>query len=168
MKAYQVLCQFFLLCCIAVFPAVNGGLHQTPLVSLLANDEEDHSHQMLPNTNSFSAIPQHSIIQGRELQTHGTTTLAFVHHDRILLCIDSKASMGSYISSRNVKKIFPLGPNAVATMAGGAADCSFWIRRVAHSVKLLEERHATPFPISAKARLLSTFLKEYRGRGKSL
>ena len=54
-------------------------------------------------------------------QTTGTTTLGFKLLDGVILAVDSKASVGSYIGSRTVQKILPISSHIVGTMAGGAA-----------------------------------------------
>lgn len=101
----------------------------------------------------------------KEYQYHGTTTLAFKWGESILLCIDSKASIGNYIGSRNVKKIFPIGKSMVATMAGGAADCAYWIRQIDHFMKILSYRYSTQFGVKTFAKLLSSQLISYRDKG---
>ena len=40
----------------------------------------------------------------------------------MLIAVDSRASMGSYIGSGTVKKVIPISKFLVGTMAGGAAD----------------------------------------------
>lgn len=59
---------------------------------------------------------------------HGTTTLAFVFKHGIVAAVDSRASMGMFIGSQTVKKVIEINPYLLGTMAGGAADCSFWER----------------------------------------
>ena len=54
-------------------------------------------------------------------QTNGTTTLGFKLSDGVILAVDSKASIGSYVGSRTVQKILPISSHIVGTMAGGAA-----------------------------------------------
>ncbi|CAN0008837.1 unnamed protein product [Heterosigma akashiwo] len=54
---------------------------------------------------------------------HGTTTLAFIYQGGIVIAVDSRASMGAYISSRTTMKLLPVSRGVVGTMAGGAADC---------------------------------------------
>jgi 20S proteasome subunit beta 5 len=110
---------------------------------------------------STSAIPF-------SIQSHGTTTLAFKHGESVIVCVDSKASIGSYVGSRCVKKVFPISSTAVATMAGGAADCAFWIRQMSHRAKLLEHRYGMTLGVQARARLLADTLREYRGRDLSV
>lgn len=98
-----------------------------------------------------------------ELQYHGTTTLAFMYADGIIVAVDSKASVGSYVGSRTVKKVFPISSHMIATMAGGAADCAFWIRRTARQAKVLEYEHGSPLKVCSVAKLLAASLREYRG-----
>ena len=98
-----------------------------------------------------------------ELQYHGTTTLAFLFGDGVIVAVDSKASVGSYVGSRTVRKVFPISNCMVATMAGGAADCAFWIRRTARQAKVLEYEHGSPLKVRSVAKLLAASLREYRG-----
>lgn len=98
-----------------------------------------------------------------ELQYHGTTTLAFLYKKGIIVAVDSKASVGSYVGSRTVKKVFPISNHMLATMAGGAADCAFWIRRTARQAKVLEYEHGSPMKVCSVAKLLAASLREYRG-----
>nr|XP_017221831.1 PREDICTED: proteasome subunit beta type-5-like [Daucus carota subsp. sativus] len=60
----------------------------------------------------------------------GTTTLAFIFKEGVIVAADSRASMGGYISSQSVKKIIEINPHMLGTMAGGAADCQFWHRNL--------------------------------------
>jgi 20S proteasome alpha/beta subunit len=103
-----------------------------------------------------------------ELQYHGTTTLSFICKDGIVVAVDSRASVGSYVGSRTVKKIFPLSKYIVATMAGGAADCAFWIRRTARQAQVLEHEYGSALRVGAIAKLLASSLREHRHSGLSV
>ena len=62
----------------------------------------------------------------------GTTTLGFVYKEGILIAVDSRASMGSFVGSQRVRKIIEINDYLLGTLAGGAAaDCSYWERRLA-------------------------------------
>jgi 20S proteasome alpha/beta subunit len=98
-------------------------------------------------------------------QYHGTTTIAFKYKNSVLICVDSRASIGNYVGSRTVKKVFPISKTVVATMAGGAADCAYWIRQVGLMVKLIEMNYGESVKVSTVARLLSSNLREYKGYG---
>lgn len=60
----------------------------------------------------------------------GTTTLAFRYQGGVLVSVDSRSTQGTYIASQDVKKVIEINPYLLGTMAGGAADCSFWERRL--------------------------------------
>lgn len=81
---------------------------------------------------AFEQVPQKDHIRF----AHGTTTLAFKFQGGIIVAVDSRASMGQYIGSGTVKKIIEINPYLLGTMAGGAADCSFWERDLGRRCKL--------------------------------
>ena len=56
----------------------------------------------------------------------GTTTLSFVFQGGIIMAVDSRASMGHYVSSETVRKVIEISGKKLATIAGGAADCQYW------------------------------------------
>ena len=92
---------------------------------------------------------------------HGTTTLGFMFQGGIIVAVDSRASMGTYIckthlgrcqleglcimanfltcsaASQTVKKVIETNPYLLGTMAGGAADCSFWHRTLGMQVCMM-------------------------------
>eukprot|EP01038_Epipyxis_sp_PR26KG_P010493 gene10493-14104_t len=103
-----------------------------------------------------------------KLQYHGTTTLAIKLKNSVLICVDSKASIGSYVGSRTVKKVFKITNRIVSTMAGGAADCLHWIRRTSQQAKIIEYRYDTELRVESVAKLLASSLREYRGAGLSV
>lgn len=55
------------------------------------------------------------------IKVRATTTLGFKLSDGVVIAVDSKASVGSYVGSRTVQKILPISSHIVGTMAGGAA-----------------------------------------------
>merc|ERR1712176_551185 len=61
---------------------------------------------------------------------HGTTTVAFICKDGIVAAVDSRATLGSFVGSKTTQKVLPINKNVIGTMAGGAADCMFWIRKL--------------------------------------
>lgn len=44
------------------------------------------------------------------------------------------SNAGTYIGSGATEKVLPVSRHILATMAGGAADCAFWIRHLAMQV----------------------------------
>jgi len=99
---------------------------------------------------------------------HGTTTLAFKFQGGIIVAVDSRASLGTFIGSKTVQKVLPIHPTMLGTMAGGAADCSFWIRKLAARAALFEAEEERRMPIARASRFLSSVLYSYRGAGLSM
>lgn len=99
---------------------------------------------------------------------HGTTTMGFVFDGGVLIAVDSRASMGSYIGSGTVKKVIPISKYLLGTMAGGAADCSFWERNLAVQCRVHELREGKRISVAAASKLLSNTLYSYRNRGLSM
>ena len=52
----------------------------------------------------------------------------------VLLAVDSRATGGMYIGSGSVKKIIEINKFLLGTMAGGAADCTYWERVLSKQV----------------------------------
>jgi len=106
---------------------------------------------------------------------HGTTTLAFIYEPAtpqdkggIVVAADSRASSGTYISTSSVMKILEVSDHIVATMAGGAADCQFWVRMLAKQARLFELQNKQKITVSAASKLLANMLYNYRGMGLSV
>eukprot|EP01041_Mallomonas_annulata_P006282 gene6282-12723_t len=97
-----------------------------------------------------------------QLQYHGTTTLAMIYKNEIICAVDSRATVGDYVGSSTVKKIFPLTKSMIATMAGGAADCAYWIRRISREIKILEYEYGSELPVKAVAKFFSNVLRDLR------
>lgn len=56
----------------------------------------------------------------------------------------------------------------LGTMAGGAADCSFWIRKIKTQAQLHELNEGTRMSTARASRLLSNVMNSYRGYGLSI
>lgn len=99
---------------------------------------------------------------------HGTTTLAFVFQGGVIVAVDSRASMGSYIGSGTVKKVIEINPYLLGTMAGGAADCSFWERNLNKHCRMFELENGERISVAAASRQLANVCYQYRGQGLSM
>uniref|UniRef100_A0A6T8NQD8 Proteasome subunit beta n=1 Tax=Proboscia inermis TaxID=420281 RepID=A0A6T8NQD8_9STRA len=69
---------------------------------------------------------------------HGTTTLSFLFKHGIIVAVDSRASIGTFVGSKTTQKVLPIDHHILGTMAGGAADCSYWIRRIRSEARVLD------------------------------
>jgi len=99
---------------------------------------------------------------------HGTTTLGFKFDNGVIIAVDSRASMGNVVSSQTVKKCIEVNPYLLGTMAGGAADCSFWMRHLGKEARLHELRHKERMSVAAASKLLANILYSYQGYGLSV
>ena len=99
---------------------------------------------------------------------HGTTTLAFKYQGGVVVAVDSRASAGAYIASQTVKKVIEINPFLLGTMAGGAADCSFWERYLGMRCRLFELDHKERISVCAASKVLSNITMQYRGQGLSM
>lgn len=97
---------------------------------------------------------------------HGTTTLSFIFQHGIVAAVDSRASLGNFVGSKTVQKVLPIHKCMLGTMAGGAADCSFLIRKLKAEAELFELTHGYRMSVARASRLLSDAL--YANRGSDL
>lgn len=98
----------------------------------------------------------------------GTTTLSFLFKHGIIVSVDSRASQGDYVSSQSVHKVIPANPYLLGTMAGGAADCLFWIKQLGVQCRLYELRNGRRISVAAASKLFSNTMRSYRGYGLSI
>jgi len=111
-----------------------------------------------------AALPSFDLGDGKVLDLlHGTTTLAFVFSGGIIAAVDSRASLGSLVGSHTTDKVLPVSGRILATMAGGAADCGYWIRVLAARIKLWELDEGRDATAAAAAHLLVSMLRANRG-----
>ncbi|KAH8553611.1 proteasome component PRE2 [Umbelopsis sp. PMI_123] len=99
---------------------------------------------------------------------HGTTTLAFKFQHGIIVAVDSRATMGNYIGSQTVKKVIEINPYLLGTMAGGAADCSYWERELGRRCRLYELTNKERISVAAASKLLANLILPYKGMGLSM
>lgn len=84
------------------------------------------------------------------------------------MAVDSRATAGSYIASQTVKKVIEINPYLLGTMAGGAADCSFWERLLARQCRIYELRNKERISVAAASKLLANMVYQYKGMGLSM
>lgn len=103
---------------------------------------------------------------------HGTTTLGFKFYngneEGVIIAVDSRATAGPWIASQTVKKVIEINPFLLGTMAGGAADCSFWERVLAKECRIYELRNKERISVAAASKLLANIVYNYKGMGLSM
>lgn len=106
--------------------------------------------------------------QDRLRMEHGTTTLAFRFKHGVIVAVDSRATGGSYVASQTVKKVIEINPYLLGTMAGGAADCSYWERELGRRCRLYQLRNKDRISVAAASKMLSNMVYAYKGMGLSM
>ncbi|KAA8905976.1 nucleophile aminohydrolase [Sphaerosporella brunnea] len=99
---------------------------------------------------------------------HGTTTLAFRFKEGIIVATDSRATAGNWIASQTVKKVIEINDKMLGTMAGGAADCQFWLNYLGMECRLHELRHKRRITVAAASKILANIVYSYKGMGLSM
>jgi len=147
-----------------------------PIVSPL-NNIVGQSFEMPPKSDPKDFIETHfgNNSAGRLHFLKGTTTLAFMYKPMsasdkggIVVAVDSRATSGKYIATQEVMKVLEVSDHLVATMAGGAADCQFWIRVLAKQCRLYELQNKEQISVAAASKLLANMVYGYKGMGLSM
>lgn len=99
---------------------------------------------------------------------HGTTTLAFVFQEGMVIAVDSRATSGSYIVSQTVNKVIEVNKHLVGTMAGCAADCFYWEKDMGLHAKKFELMYGKRISAAAASMYLSSSIRYYKGYGLSI
>ncbi|KAI0125794.1 proteasome component PRE2 [Xylariales sp. AK1849] len=99
---------------------------------------------------------------------HGTTTLAFRFQGGIIVATDSRATAGNWIASQTVKKVIEINNSLLGTMAGGAADCQYWLAWLGMQCRLHELRHKRRISVAAASKILANLVYQYKGMGLSM
>lgn len=61
-----------------------------------------------------------------------------------------------------------INPYLLGTMAGGAADCSYWERELGRRCRLHELRNKERISVAAASKLLANMVYAYKGMGLSM
>lgn len=127
----------------------------------------------LPNMDPATFLSQYTDVDSSNPAAkiklaHGTTTLAFRFRGGIIVCVDSRATAGSYIASGTVKKVIEINPYLLGTMAGGAADCQYWETYLGIQCRLHELRNKERISVAAASKYLSNLVYSYKGMGLSM
>ncbi|CAB9514583.1 5'-3' exoribonuclease [Seminavis robusta] len=119
--------------------------------------------------NGDDDVDEQSISKVPPLEfAHGTTTLSFVFQGGAIVAVDSRASMGNFVSSKTTQKVLPINTHMLGTMAGGAADCSVLIRELRSQAMLHELETGKRISTARVSSILARTLYENRGHGLSV
>ncbi len=101
-------------------------------------------------------------ISAADAKKTGTTTVGLVCKDGVVLASDRRATMGYFIASKDIDKIYPIADNIAMTIAGSVGDAQTLIRWMKAELKLYELKHGTKPTVEAAATLLANILSQYK------
>jgi proteasome beta subunit len=92
----------------------------------------------------------------------GTTTVGLVCKDGVVLASDRRATMGYFIASKDVDKIYAINDHIAMTIAGGVGDAQTLVRWMKAETKMYELKHEKKISVEAAATLLANILAQYK------
>lgn len=97
----------------------------------------------------------------RQLRT-GTTTVGLTCSDGIVMAADKRASMGYFIASREIEKIYPIDDHLSMTIAGSVADAQTLVRIMQAEAKLYKLREGRLMSPKAAGHVLAAIMYQYK------
>ncbi len=91
----------------------------------------------------------------------GTTTVALIGRDCVVLAAESKATISYLVASKEAKKIYPITNRIAATIAGSVGDAQTLMRILKAEAKLYELENGE-VTVNAMATLLANILQSSR------
>ncbi|MGC8567672.1 MAG: archaeal proteasome endopeptidase complex subunit beta [Candidatus Micrarchaeia archaeon] len=90
----------------------------------------------------------------------GTTTVGIICSDGVVIGADSRATMGTFIASKETKKVFKIDENLGMTVAGGVGDAQELIRILKVNNEIYKMNEGRPMSPNAATSFLSIVLQE--------
>ncbi|MDI6905153.1 MAG: archaeal proteasome endopeptidase complex subunit beta [Candidatus Bathyarchaeia archaeon] len=88
----------------------------------------------------------------------GTTTIAVVCRDGVILASDTRVTMGFYVAHKHGKKIYKIDDHLAMTISGTVADAQRTVDILTANAQLYKLNMDRPLPVSSAARLISNLL----------
>ncbi len=95
------------------------------------------------------------MVNDTDIMKTGTTTLALMCKDGIVLAADKRATAGNLIANKNVDKIFEITKNMAITTAGSVSDIQFLIKLIKAELRLKRIRTGRILNVKEAANLLA-------------
>lgn len=88
----------------------------------------------------------------------GTTTIAVVCRDGVILASDTRVTMGFYVAHKHGKKIYKIDDHLAMTVSGTFADAQRTVDILTANAQLYKLNMGRPLPVGSAARLISNLL----------
>lgn len=92
----------------------------------------------------------------------GTTTVSIACSDGVILASDRRATMGYFIASKDVQKVFQIDERIGMTVAGSVADAQALVRLLQAECRLYKLRHGKGMTTKNAATLLANVMYQYK------
>lgn len=95
------------------------------------------------------------MVEDKELMKTGTTTVALMCKDGIILAADRRATSGYLIANKNFEKILTISDNIAVTVAGTVSDVQLLVKYIKAELKLKQIRTDRDNTVKEAANLLA-------------
>lgn len=129
----------------------------TPGSSSFVDFLSDHQPGLLPGNRTLPAV------QGAVEIPHGTTIVAVSFPGGVVLAGDRRATMGNYISQRDIEKVFPADEYSAVGIAGAAGLAVEMVKLFQLELEHFEKVEGAQLSLEGKANRLSTMIRSNLG-----
>ncbi|MGW6519713.1 proteasome subunit beta [Streptomyces sp. NPDC054950] len=95
---------------------------------------------------------------------HGTTVLALVYRDGVLIAGDRRATMGNLIAQRDLEKVYPADDHTAVAFAGTVGLAVDMVKLYQVELTHFEKVEGAAMTLGAKARRLATMIRQNLGQ----
>ena len=99
---------------------------------------------------------------GANILKTGTTTVGMVCTDGVVLASDKRATMGHFIASKDVTKIFEVGDGLAMTIAGSVGDAQALVRMLKAEGQLFKLKYGKAMTAKNASTLLANIMFQYK------
>jgi proteasome beta subunit len=89
------------------------------------------------------------------LALKGTTTIGVVCKDGVILCSDTRVTMGYFVAHKKGKKIYQIDDHLAMTISGSVADAQRTVDILKVNAQLYKMNTRRPMPVGSAARLIA-------------
>jgi len=98
----------------------------------------------------------------KEIRKTGTTTVALICKNGVILAAEKRSIMGYLVASKESEKILPIEDHIALTIAGGVGDCQTLVRYMKAELKLFSIQNKRKISVKGATTLLSNILQGSR------
>jgi proteasome beta subunit len=138
------------------------GVVDFPGDRLITGDATDSSFIRLLQGNAAELLPWNRIKQDTTKVTgapHGTTVLAVIHADGVLVAGDRRATMGNLIAQRDLEKVYPADEYCAIAFAGTVGLAVDLVRLYQLELEHYEKIEGVPLSIEGKVNKLGQMIR---------